>query len=251
MKHALIAGVALLSLTACQKQTISDPQPATAGVSAFSKGGGSGSGGGGTTTAGTIVSMSAPNGNRIIATHADSIGMSFNAPVPAGGYTITMSSSDPAIQFPATIQVPAGVMVAYAPYTTTATTSAHNVTITASLNGQSKSVVSKFFPLTATIAAPALQSPGNGSSFGFHRQVIFDWSDLNEAYYYEIQVSENTGFTTMAFNSGPLVSTTVADYFDGTGNGGVGTRYWRVRGVDASGNGGTWSVVRNFVVQPQ
>lgn len=245
MKHTLILSAAIISLASCQKQATENPQSTTRPVSASSLAKG-GSGGGGNNASGVIQIIAAPNGNRIIATRPDSIAVAFNAPTPASGYTMSVSSSDPAINLPATVSVPGGVMLAYVPYTSTAITSARSVSITASVSGQSKSVSAKFFPLTASIAAPALQSPGNGSSFGFHRQVIFDWSDLNEAFYYEIQVSSSTAFTTLSFDSGPLVSTTVSDYFDG-----AGTRYWRVRGVDASGNGGTWSTVRSFVVKPQ
>lgn len=246
MKRTVILFASLLGIASCQKHSCENPQPATTVNPLTQAKGGSGGGGGGTTTTGAIQSLFAPNGNRIIATKADSILVVLSAAAPAGGRVVSMSSSDAAIQLPATVTVPAGAISKYVPYTTTATISAHNVTITATANGQSKSVTAKFFPLTASIAAPSLQSPGNGSSFGYHRQVIFDWSDLSEAFYYEIQVSSTTSFTTLSFNSGPLVSTTVGDYFDGPG-----TRYWRVRGVDASDNGGTWSAVRSFVVKPQ
>ena len=247
----LLLGASLISVAACNKKSNDDaPQPAVNPM-AMAKGGSGSSGGGNNNNAALIQSFSSGGASRLAATRPDSMLVILSSPAPAAGYTLTFTSSDPAVQPPATLTMAPGATTKFVVLNSTAVTSALNVTITVSVNGQSKSSTIKLFPLSINLPAPSLQSPGNGSSFGFHRQVIFDWSDLNDAYYYEIQVSENTSFTTMAFNSGPLVSTTVADYFDGTGTGGVGTRYWRVRGVDASGNGGTWSAVRNFVVKPQ
>jgi hypothetical protein len=244
----LFLGTVLLSTTACNKKAADGPQPAfmNAATLAKSGSGSGGSSGGGSTTTGIIQSFVSGGASRLVATRPDSMLVVFNAPVPAAGYTLTFSSSDPAVQPPSSLFVPAGATSQYVVLASTAVSTARNVTITVFVSGQSKSNTIKLYPLTANIPAPSLQSPGNGAGFDYHRQVVFDWSDLNDAYYYEIQVASSTAFTTLNFHSGPLVSTTVADYFDGSG-----VRYWRVRGVDASNNGGAWSAVRSFTVKPQ
>jgi hypothetical protein len=248
MKRTCILALSAIVITtlACKKQNAVDNlQPQANSPMALAKGG-SGSGGGSTTNAGIIQSFVQGGASRLVSTRPDSMLVVFSAPAPAAGYTLSFTSSDPAVQVPATLSVPAGATSKHVVLNSTTVTTARNVTITVSVNGQSKSSTIKLYPLTATISAPSLQSPGNGSGFDYHRQVVFDWTDLNEAYYYEIQVASSTAFTTLNFSSGPLVSTTVGDYFDGSG-----VRYWRVRGVDASGNGGAWSAVRSFTVKPQ
>lgn len=254
MKHSGILLLSTLLLAAaCNKHQDQDcgdkgTNPFNPGnAMAHAKGGGSGGGGGGgNNNAGLIQSFVQGTASRLVSARPDSMLVVLSAPAPAAGYTLSFSSSDPAVQPPATLPVPPGAMSRYVVLNAATVASARNVTITVSLNGQSKSSAIRLFPQTAAIPAPSLQSPGSGASFDYHRQVIFDWSDLNEAYYYEIQVAPTTAFTTLNFNSGPLVSTTVGDYFDGPG-----LRYWRVRGVDASGNGGAWSAVRSFTVKPQ
>lgn len=243
----LLLGGSFIAFAACNKRSVSEIQP-TASVSSsnLAKGGSGGGGGGGTVSTGIIQSFVSGGASRLAATRPDSMLVVFSTPAPAAGYNLTFTSSDVNVQPPTSITVPAGATTQYVVLNSSAVTSARNVTITVSVNGQSKSSTIKLFPLTVNIPAPSLQSPGNNSGFDYHRQVIFDWSDLNDAYYYEIQVASSTAFATLNFSSGPLVSTVPADYFDGSG-----TRYWRVRGVDASGNGGAWSTVRSFVVKPQ
>lgn len=243
----LFLSAILLCATACNKRAADDVQPRPTNVMALAKGGsGSGNGGGTVSATGIIQSFVQGGASRLVSTRPDSMLVVFNAPAPASGYSLSLTSSDPAVQPPATLSVPAGATSQFVVLNSSTVTAARNVTITVSVGGQSKSSTIKLYPLTAAIPAPSLLSPGSGSGFGFHRQVIFDWSDLNEAYYYEIQVASSTAFTTLNFSSGPLVSTTVGDYFDGSG-----VRYWRVRGIDASGNGGAWSAVRSFTVKPQ
>jgi hypothetical protein len=235
-------GAGLISLVACNKKPTEAPQTNTNPM-AMAKGSG---GNNNTSNIGLIQSFLSGGASRLAATRKDSMLVVLSSTAPAAGYILTFTSSDPAVQPPASITMAAGTNSKFVVLNSTAVSTARNVTITVSVGGQSKSATIKLYPLTASIPAPSLQSPGSNSKFDFHRQVIFDWSDLNDAYYYEIQVSSTTTFAVLNFSSGPLVSTTVGDYFDGSG-----VRYWRVRGVDASGNGGSWSAVRSFEVKPQ
>src|SRR5690349_18589345 len=179
MKNAtiILLSAALLAAASCNKKADEPSQPSLSSQS-FAKGG---SGGGGSTkSTGLIQSFLSGGASRLAATRPDSMLVVLSAPAPAGGYTLSFTSSDPAVQPSASLFVAPGETSRYVVLNSTAVSTARNVTITVSVNGQSKSSTIKLFPLTANIPAPSLQSPGNGSSFGYHRQVIFDWSDLND-----------------------------------------------------------------------
>jgi len=77
-------------------------------------------------------------------------------------------------------------------------------------------------------------------------KVTFDWDNNSNAYYYQLQVSENADFFSLMYDFLLNESIYPIDYFNGSG-----VRYWRVRFVDASGTGGPWSEVRSFTVKPQ
>lgn len=249
MKHlftTLLLGAALLPFAACNKKAQDEVQPAnTVNPLAMAKGG-SGGGGGTTTPAGPIQNFLTGTAGRLVGTHTDSMFVSFTQPVPAGGYRLTVSSNSTSAQVPATVTAPAGAYNVGIPVTGANVTATQSVTVTVSLGGQTKSNTIKVYPLNYTFAAPSLQSPGNGSSFGYHRFITFQWASNANAYFSEIQVSPNTSFSVLNHDAYSESNIYPADYFDGTG-----VRYWRVRYIDGAGNAGPWSAVRSFTVKPQ
>lgn len=249
MKYTLtlLLAAGLLSLGGCRKNTCAPEQNNTAftqKAAAFAKGGG---GGGTTTTTGPIQNFLTGTAGRLISGTSDSMFISFTQPVPAGGYTITLSSANPAVaQVPATITAPQGAWNVAVPVTGGSVAATQSVTITASLNGQTKTSTIKVYPLNFSFAAPALQSPSNGSSQNYHIMIIFQWAANANAYYSELQISATPTFSPLIYDFYTDMNQYPADYFNGTG-----IRYWRVRYVDGAGNGGPWSATRTFTVKPQ
>lgn len=204
-------------------------------------------GGGGNNNNGFLQSVLSGTASRLISTKTDSILISFNQMAPAGGWTLQLISSDPsAVQIAPTYFVPQGAFVVHPLVTGDNVANAKNVTITVKLLSQTKTTVLKVFPLTASFPAPQLLSPGNGSGINFRTQVKFDWNDNNNAYYYHLQISTDKAFADLITDIETDQSVWGQSYFNGTG-----TRYWRVAFVDASGNPGPWSGVRNFIEKPQ
>lgn len=209
-----------------------------------SKGGGNG---GGNNNNGFIQSVISGTASRLISTKTDSILVSFTQAAPAGGWTLQLTSSDPsAVQIAPAYFVPEGSFTVFPPVTAGNVANAKNVTITVKLLSQTKTTTLKVFPLTAAFPAPQLQSPGNGAGINFRIQVKFDWNDNNNAYYYHLQISTDKAFTDLVTDIETDQSIWGQSYFNGTG-----TRYWRVAFVDAGGNLGLWSEIRNFVEKPQ
>jgi hypothetical protein len=99
------------------------------------------------------------------------------------------------------------------------------------------------FPLTASFPAPQLQSPGNGANFKSREIITFQWNANNNAYFYQLQIAPNTGFTN------PETNLLLNDPFWRQSAFVAQTNFWRVRFVDASGNGGPWSQVRSFSIR--
>jgi hypothetical protein len=101
--------------------------------------------------------------------NTDSIYVTFNQPAPAAGWTLVVTTSDPAVQAPSTVFVPAGSTNVRVHVTGGTLTSAKSVTVNVQLGSQTKSSTLKVFPLTySAFPAPSLQSPGNGSNFNYH-----------------------------------------------------------------------------------
>jgi hypothetical protein len=94
-------------------------------------------------------------------------------------------------------------------------------------------------PAVPTPAAPPLVSPANGAAVTL--PVVLDWTDVNAATSYRIQVDDSSGF------SAPRVveQTVMASQFTVTS---LAERqhWWRVRGVNSAGTAGAWSSVRSF-----
>ncbi len=244
MKFYSILFLVALVIAGCTKTN--DTNPVTI-ASEVEPGTAKDGGGGGGNNSGFIQSVLSGNASRLISTYRDSILVSFTQAAPPEGWTLILTSSDPAaVQVPSTYPVPPGAFVVYPPVTAGTVINAKNVTISVKLFSQTKTTVLKVFPLTATFPAPLLQSPGNGANINFRILVTFDWNDNNNAYYSQLQISIDNAFTNLITDVLLNESIWAQSYFNGTG-----TRYWRVRFVDASGNAGPWSQVRSFVERPQ
>jgi hypothetical protein len=91
-----------------------------------------------------------------------------------------------------------------------------------------------------TPGAPTLLSPAQDATPA--QPVAFDWTDVNAATAYRIQIDDSNSF------SAPLVVdrvVTASQFTASTLN--TGQRYWwRVRGINAAGTQGPWSSVRRF-----
>jgi hypothetical protein len=242
MKLALFFCSFLFLLVSCEKHgnVFSVASDTTQNILPQSKG----SGGGSTSAPGPISFVG--GAYRLIGGNSDSI--QINLSQAAGpGWVLSLSSNDPNVQVPATFPVPEGAFIVHVPITSSVISSSRNVIITATLQGQTKSSLPfKVFPLHVIFPSPQLQSPGNGAGFKNRIQVKFTWSDNANAYYHDIQISDNPSFsgTPMleVYLNDPIWA---ASYFNG-----LGIRYWRVRYIDASGSFGPWSVARSFEVKP-
>jgi hypothetical protein len=242
MKFALFFCCFLILLVSCEKQgnVFSVGSDTTQNILPQLK-----KGGGGTTPVPGPISF-VGGAYRLIGGNSDSI--QINLTQTAGpGWVLSLSSNDPNVQVPAAFAVPAGALYVHVPITSSVISSSRNVIITATLQGQTMtSLPFKVFPLHVSFPAPQLQSPGNGSGFKNRIQVKFAWSDNANAYYHDIQISDNSSFggTPMleVYLNDPVWA---ASYFNG-----LGIRYWRVRYIDASGGFGPWSAVRSFEIRP-
>lgn len=232
----------LLSITACQKEAL--PEASQSVPSTAVKERASGNGGGGNQSG--FIQNVFPQESVMVGGNPSELLVSFTQPAPAGGWTLTITSNNPALQVPATFFVPAGAFVVHPPITTSAVTNAVVATFSVKLGAQTKSNSIKLFPATPTFPPPSLLSPGNGANFKERQQILFDWNDNNNAWYSHIQWSESPDFTTIHQQTGTPNSFELIDGF-----GANKTYYWRVRFVDASENPGPWSQVRSIKIKPQ
>jgi FG-GAP-like repeat len=91
-----------------------------------------------------------------------------------------------------------------------------------------------------TPAAPTLLSPAQDATPA--QPVAFDWTDVNAATAYRIQIDDSNNF------SAPLVVdriVTASQFTASTLNAGR-RHWWRVRGLNSAGTAGAWSSVRRF-----
>jgi len=105
-------------------------------------------------------------------------------------------------------------------------------------------------PWTVTIdtqgpLAPGIISPANGSTTN-DSTPPFDWSDVDDADKYWLQVDDSSGFGSPAVDVVPIVST-----YTPSSALGDDLYYWRVRARDAAGNWGSWSAPWTVTVDSQ
>ncbi|MCD6166249.1 hypothetical protein J7K19_06045, partial [bacterium] len=85
---------------------------------------------------------------------------------------------------------------------------------------------------------PNLISPANGSTTNDNTPT-FDWDDITDAVEYQIQVDNNSNFSSPERNQVGLTTST----YTPTSSLSDGTYYWRVRAKDNLNNWGGWSTV--------
>jgi photosystem II stability/assembly factor-like uncharacterized protein/fibronectin type 3 domain-containing protein len=93
---------------------------------------------------------------------------------------------------------------------------------------------------TVQLDPPTLVSPTNNSTNLAPKIVEFDWTDVTDADFYELQISMVDNFVTTEFSS-TLTNSEYSDYCDYLDH--DETYYWRVRSKDDSGNSSNWSDV--------
>ncbi|HUF38745.1 MAG TPA: hypothetical protein VMN57_09495, partial [Anaerolineales bacterium] len=81
--------------------------------------------------------------------------------------------------------------------------------------------------------SPSLITPANGAG-SVPVQPSFSWGSVSQVDTYEIQVSLNSGFTAIVYSASELAGTT---HIPGTALAEATTHFWRVRAVNACGNG--------------
>ena len=101
---------------------------------------------------------------------------------------------------------------------------------------------------TKAPAAPTLSSPSDGSTTN-NETPTFEWSDINDAANYELQVDDKENFLSrpdmvIADSNSTSSTYTASDITDGT-------YYWRVRAKDSAGNWSRWSDIWSFTVDTQ
>ena len=93
---------------------------------------------------------------------------------------------------------------------------------------------------------PLLSSPSNGSTITDNTP-YFDWSDVNDASVYELEVDNSSSFSNPEIDQSSLTS---SDY-TATSALSDDTYYWRLRVKDSQGNWGGWSETGSFTVHTQ
>ncbi|MFH1893920.1 MAG: right-handed parallel beta-helix repeat-containing protein [Candidatus Zixiibacteriota bacterium] len=85
-----------------------------------------------------------------------------------------------------------------------------------------------------------LMSPSNGAS-NLDQPILFDWSDVGDADVYQIQIDNNSNFS-----SPEATYQTSSSSQSVSGLAGTTTYYWRVRSYSNCGGWGNWSTSRSF-----
>lgn len=108
-------------------------------------------------------------------------------------------------------------------------------------NGANTSPFTAAWSFTTQIGAPVLNSPADMAVLiGTPQPIMHDWDDLNGAVSYEVQADEDMNF------GSPLMGTPAMSEFSLGGLPSWTTIYWRVRGIDADNNPGSWSAVWSY-----
>ena len=175
-----------------------------------------------------------------------------SSPAPSGGISVTLATSNSAVaKVPGIVTVPGGQTSASYPVTTfsvtnntTATITAfYDVTRSASLTITAGASASPSPTPSATLAAPSQLSPAADARFAPGTNITFDWTDVNGAANYTIQISDQNSFSPLIVNQ----TLTASQFSSSTLP--IKTMWWRVRANDSSGKAGNWSAARRFEVK--
>ena len=178
--------------------------------------------------------------------------VTLSGPALSSGTVVNLSSNSSAAAVPASVSVPSGSTSAQFAVATVAVSVDTLATLSATLGGTANTSVTQITSLTVTpattptpgvLAAPSLLSPASDARLAVSQPVNFDWSDVSGAASYVLQVDSASDF------AAPLTLNLSVTASQHTVSLAVSRPYWRVRAIDASGNPGTWSTVRNFRVQ--
>jgi hypothetical protein len=162
-----------------------------------------------------------------------------NGPAPSGGAVVTLSSSDPATAgVPASVTIPAGATSASFTASTQPVGTAKNVTLTGTWQGASVQATLNVVPNVA----PTLLDPADGASFSSGTSITFDWSAVNGATFYILQIATSSSFAS------PLVSTNVFATQYTTSSLPAQQLWWRVEAIDGTGRTSAWSPARTLTV---
>ncbi|MBN1561762.1 DUF1080 domain-containing protein, partial [candidate division KSB1 bacterium] len=97
-----------------------------------------------------------------------------------------------------------------------------------------------FFTIAAPPQTPVLSSPANGAT-NVSTSPLLSWNAVSGAASYQLQVSTNSGFTSVVFDQSAITATS----FPVSGLNNNMTYYWRVNATNAGGTS-TWSSAWNF-----
>jgi hypothetical protein len=166
--------------------------------------------------------------------------VTLSSAAPSGGAAVSLTDNSNAAAAPATVTVPAGATSVNFKITTTSVTAATAAMISALFNGVTRTATLTINPPPPS--APSLVSPANAATVT--QPVTFDWSDASGAASYRIQIDDASTFTS------PLVLNQTVTPSQLTASSLPARRlWWRVRGINAAGTAGPWSVTREFTVQ--
>jgi hypothetical protein len=186
----------------------------------------------------TLASPTVVGGNSVSGT------VLLSVPAPAGGASVTLSTSNLVARPQPVVNVPAGATSAGFAVTTSTVTANTPVTITASLGSVTKSValtVTRGEAPPPTLGTPSLVSPADRASVA--QPILFDWSDVANAATYLIQISASNNFTTLTTSQTVNVSRATI--------GGLPAQqlFWRVRAINSDGVAGPFSAARRVTPQ--
>jgi hypothetical protein len=173
-----------------------------------------------------------------------------SSPAPAGGISVTLSTSNAAAAtVPGIVSVPGGQTSANFIVTTFAVANDTVVTITAFFD----TTTSANLTVTAgpppsptppqTLPPPSLISPAADARFAPGTNITFDWSDVAGATNYTIQIDDQD-----TFSSPLIVNQTVGTSQFSTNTLPTLRMWWRVR-ANSGGTPGNWSSARRFEVR--
>ncbi len=163
---------------------------------------------------------------------------------PSGGTVVTLSDDSSAAVTPASVTVPAGATSRTFTVTTSAVPSSTSVLISGTSGGVTRTATLTVGPAaTSTLPAPALLSPAADARFSRGQSITFDWADVAGAAGYQIQIDDQSSF------SSPTVDASTAPSTYSTSTLPAARMWFRVRATGTSGAAGAWSASRRFEVR--